>query len=95
MNVPITWGCAALPPQMWEDDHGPKRPLATGSTCCNAARHCGHSCKAQHFVGTIVGIRTKPTFANFSGRCFRYSLAKSPTGLLEYLKRYDDVGVTT
>jgi hypothetical protein len=34
MNVPITWGCAALPPQMWEDDHGPKRPLVE---CSDAA----------------------------------------------------------
>ena len=87
--------CQKRPLLVSNDTNGPNRTLATGSTCCNAARHCGHSCKAQHFVGTIVGIRTKPTFANFSGRCFRYSLVKSPTGLLESLKRYDNVGVTT
>jgi hypothetical protein len=38
---------------------GPKRTFTTGSTCCSAARHCSHSCKAQHFVGSNVGMRTK------------------------------------
>ena len=32
MNVPITWGCAALPPQMWEDDHGAEPPFDHTST---------------------------------------------------------------
>jgi hypothetical protein len=31
--------------------HGPLPPLATTSKCCSAARHCGHSCSLQHFVG--------------------------------------------
>jgi hypothetical protein len=35
--------------------HGPLPPSATTSKCCSAARHCGHSCIAQHFVGSIVG----------------------------------------
>jgi hypothetical protein len=33
------------------DMNGPLPPLATTSKCCSAARHCGHSCRAQHFVG--------------------------------------------
>ncbi len=30
---------------------GPLRTLVTTLICCNAARLCGHSCTAQHFLG--------------------------------------------
>jgi hypothetical protein len=42
---------------------GPLLPLATTSKCCSAARHCGHSCRAQDFVGSNFGVRTKPPVA--------------------------------
>jgi hypothetical protein len=37
---------------------GPLLPFTSTSGCCGAARHCGHSCTAQHFVGSNVGVRT-------------------------------------
>jgi hypothetical protein len=41
--------------------HGLLLPLTMPDQCCGAARHCGHSCTAQHFVGSNVGVRTNRT----------------------------------
>jgi hypothetical protein len=37
--------------------NGPKPTLTTDSRYCGAASYSGHSRKAQHFVGSIVGLR--------------------------------------
>jgi hypothetical protein len=29
---------------------GPKRPFSHTKQCCGAARHCSHSCRAQHLI---------------------------------------------
>jgi hypothetical protein len=31
--------------------NGPLRTFTASLCCCSAARHCGHSCIVQHFVG--------------------------------------------
>jgi len=43
--------------------NGPKPPSSDHPECCGAARHCGHSCILQHFVGLIVNVRTLLPFA--------------------------------
>jgi hypothetical protein len=42
--------------------HGPLLPLATSSKCCSAARHCSHSCRAQHFVCSNVSVLDRVCF---------------------------------
>lgn len=37
---------------------GPKPTLPINSQCCNEVRHCGHSYRAQHFVGLNVDVQT-------------------------------------
>jgi hypothetical protein len=41
--------------------------------CCGAARHCGHSCTAQHFVGSNVGVRDEAATLHFE-KNFRYQI---------------------
>jgi hypothetical protein len=55
-NPPFMSKCAwcsicCYPPLVSDVAHGPLLPFITTSKCCGAARHCGHSCMAQHFVG--------------------------------------------
>ncbi|MEQ5872735.1 hypothetical protein J4E08_23020 [Sagittula sp. NFXS13] len=48
----VTWLAAATVAP------GPQPTSKTYLRCCGAARHCCHSCRAQHFDGFIVGVRT-------------------------------------
>jgi hypothetical protein len=49
---------------MLPNANGPQPTSKTYSRCCGAARHCCHSCRAQHFDGFIVGVRTNRTYAD-------------------------------
>jgi hypothetical protein len=62
-RVPVLVGLWGLALGGRSERFGPEPPLATTSKCCSAARNCGHSCRAQHFVGSNVGVRTNQQIA--------------------------------
>jgi hypothetical protein len=41
------------------DTNGPLLSFNHTRQCCGAARHCSHSCRAQHFVGWNINQRDK------------------------------------